>query len=164
MTHNVTNNEGHAGGDRPFPWRCPRCLAPDAVHLETVAHTAEFAHDGRIYKLDIPAIQVPRCRSCQELIFTYRADEQIRQALRSHLRLLTPEQIREGRKALGLSEEKLGERLGVAKETISRWETAGLIQSRAMDNLLRVYFAFPEVRQALCGPDQATELGVVTNS
>ena len=76
------------------------------------------------------------------------------------MRLLAPEQIREGRDALALSEEQLGERLGVAQETIARWETGGVIQPRAMDNLLRVYFAFPEVRKALRGPDQATELGV----
>ena len=34
-------------------------------------------------------------------------------------------------------------------ETICRWESGGLIQSRAMDNLLRVYFSLPQVRKFL---------------
>ncbi len=34
-----------------------------------------------------------------------------------------------------------------------------LIQPRAMDNLLRVYFAVPEARAVLRGPEQDPELG-----
>ena len=74
-------------------------------------------------------------------------------------RLLTPQQIREGREALGLQSKELAERLGVAKETLSRWETGMMIQSRAMDNLLRAYFAVPEVRAVLQGPNQDVALG-----
>ncbi len=36
------------------------------------------------------------------------------------------------------SGQELAERLGVAPETISRWVNGALIQSRAMDNFLRV--------------------------
>jgi putative zinc finger/helix-turn-helix YgiT family protein len=160
MRHNSSRTEGHKPSNRPFPWRCPRCVTPDAVHLETVPYTVEITHDGQIYKLEIPELQIPRCRSCQELIFSHAVDEQIRRVLRAHLRLITPEQIREGRKALHLTQEELAERLGVAKETISHWETGGLIQSRAIDNLLRVYYAFPEVRTALQGVNQNPSLGI----
>jgi HTH-type transcriptional regulator/antitoxin MqsA len=152
--------------DRPFPWRCPRCLREDAVDLQTMPYTATIAHDGREYTLEIPEIQIPQCRSCKELILTHRVEERIRDALRpalrAHLHLLTPEQIRRGREALNFSQAKLAERLGVASETISRWETGNLIQSRAMDNLLRVYFAIPEVRAVLRGAEQDPELGTVT--
>src|SRR5207249_4792396 len=99
--------EGREPGDRPFPWRCPRCHAVDAVHLQTMPYTAEIAHDGRTYKLEIPDLQIPKCSSCQELIPSHRVDEQIRRALRSHLHLLAPEQIREARAALHLSQEGL---------------------------------------------------------
>ncbi len=58
-----------------------------------------------------------------------------------------------------LNQQQLAERLGVAPETISRWLNGALIQSRAMDNLLRVYFAFPQVQAALCGASQDPELG-----
>jgi hypothetical protein len=38
---------------------------------------------------------------------------------------------------------------GIAEATLLRWHNETQIQSRAMDNLLRVFFAFPEVRAAL---------------
>ncbi len=155
MTHEL------AGPDRtrPFPWRCPKCREA-AVYLERMSFRTEARHDGRTYSLEIPDLEVPRCRACGERVISHAVDDAVVQALREHLHLLTPQQIRERREALGLSGTKLAERLGVAQETISRWETGALIQSRAMDNLLRVYFAFPEVREALRGPEQNPSLGL----
>jgi hypothetical protein len=43
----------------------------------------------------------------------------------------------------------MAEQLGIAKETIARWEAGLMIQSRAMDNLLRLYFESEEVRSRL---------------
>jgi putative zinc finger/helix-turn-helix YgiT family protein len=124
-----------------------------------MAYSMPAKHDGRVYQVQIPEFHVPKCEACGELIFGDDADNQITEALRAMLRLLTPQQIRAGRKVLRLSQERLAECLGVAAETISRWETGGLIQSRAMDNFLRVFFGFPEVRTALCGAEQDPELG-----
>lgn len=126
--------------DRPFPWRCPRCLATDAVNIETIAYTAEIGHDGQVYHLEIPQFKVPRCQSCKELIVSHGADHQIRTALRSHLGLLTAEQIRVGREELGLSQEELASRLGIAPATFARWEEGGSIQPQSMDELLRSHF------------------------
>jgi putative zinc finger/helix-turn-helix YgiT family protein len=145
-------------GDKPFPWRCLKCRKRD-VFPTIIPYTAEVTHDGRLYEVALPALEVPRCRSCGELVFTNRVDEQITDALRARLRLLTPAQIREGRKSLRLLQQELAERLGVAEATISRWETGTLIQSRAMDNLLRAYFALPEVRAALRGAEQDPAFG-----
>ena len=129
-------------------------------------YTAKTKHDGIEYTIDISALEFPRCPSCGELVFSNRVDEQIRDALRDRLRLLTPAQIRAGRKALLLHQRQLADRLGVAAETISRWENGALIQSRSMDNLLRVYFAIPGVRNVLAGEGQDPKLGieVVTES
>jgi putative zinc finger/helix-turn-helix YgiT family protein len=135
-----------------------KCRQRD-VYPATIPYTAEVNHDGRLYEVQVPALEIPRCRSCGELVFTNRVDEQITAALRAQLRLLTPEQIRESRKALGLLQQELAERLGVAEATISRWETGMLIQSRAMDNLLRAYFALPQLRAALRGKEQDPAFG-----
>jgi putative zinc finger/helix-turn-helix YgiT family protein len=132
--------------DRPFPWPCGNCLQ-DEVYPETVPYTIDVKHDGCVYHLEIPNLRIPKCRACGELTFSNSVDDQIAQALRALVGLLTPEQIRSGREALGLRSKELAEKLGTAAETISRWERGGSIQSRAMDNLLRVYFAVPEVRQ-----------------
>jgi putative zinc finger/helix-turn-helix YgiT family protein len=122
-------------------------------------YAIDVKHDGQSYHLEIPKLTIPKCRACGELVFSNSVDDQIIEALRSHLRLLTPEQIRGGRETLGLKAKELAERLGVAAETISRWERGGLIQSRAMDNYLRVYFAVPEARAVLRGAEQGPDLG-----
>jgi putative zinc finger/helix-turn-helix YgiT family protein len=134
--------------DRPFPWPCANCLK-DEVYPETMPYSTEVKHDGRRYKLTIPALTIPKCKSCGELIFSNSVDDQIMEALRAQARLLTPEQIKAGRKALGLKSKELAARLGVAAATVSRWEKKMMIQSRAMDNLLRAYFAVPELRAFL---------------
>jgi putative zinc finger/helix-turn-helix YgiT family protein len=108
----------------------------------------------------IPDLETPKCRSCGELLFSDSADEQINAALRSHLKLLTPSQIRRRRKQLGLNQGELAAKIGAAEGTISRWETGALIQSRTSDNLLRVYFALPAVRAVLVGEGQDPDLGL----
>jgi transcriptional regulator with XRE-family HTH domain len=65
------------------------------------------------------------------------------------LGLLTPQQIQEGIERLGMTQKEVAERLGIAEATLSRWLTNTVIQSRAMDNYLRVFFRFPEVRAVL---------------
>ena len=157
MTHDPIS-QPRKGRDRPFPWRCGNCLKEE-VYPETIAYATEVKYDGELYHLEIPGLRVPKCRSCGTLVFSNSVDDQIMQALRAHVHLLTPEQIRAGREALGLKANELAERLGVTAETILRWENGALIQSRAMDNFLRVYFALPEVRAVLRGADRGPELG-----
>jgi putative zinc finger/helix-turn-helix YgiT family protein len=91
-----------------------------------VRHTSQIKHDGRLYSVEIPGLRVPRCSACGELVFDNDADEQIARALRDQLGLLSGEQIRKNRDELGLSQRVLAEHLGVAVETISRWENGAL--------------------------------------
>ena len=130
------------------------------MYPSTSPYTTDVKHDGRLHTLVIEKLTVPTCGSCGERVFGNDADEQISQALRSKLHLLSLAQIRAGLQQLGLSQKELASRLGIAEATFSRWVTGSVIQSRAMDNLLRVYFAFPEVRGALVGKEQDAELGV----
>jgi putative zinc finger/helix-turn-helix YgiT family protein len=147
---------------RPFPWPCSNCCTRTVVPVET-EYTAKVKHDGTIYELYFPALEVPRCQTCGETVITTAVDEKINNALRERLRLLTPGQIRKGIEQLGLKQQEVAERLGVAPETISRWVNGALIQSRAMDNLLRLYFALPEVRAVLRGAEQDPNLGIVVD-
>ncbi len=142
--------------ERPFPWKCPECLKPEVVRAK-IPYAADVKHDGLLHSLHLDSFEVPKCRSCGELLFDDHADEQISSALRSHLHLLSPQEIRHERKTLALSQCELADQLGVAEATISRWETGALIQSRAIDNLLRLYFAIPETRTALKGKWQHVE-------
>src|SRR5262249_43852317 len=143
---------------RPFPWLCVDCFTRTVVPT-VIDYTAKVKQDGVLHELHLPALEVPRCTTCGETVITTDVDEKINEALRSHLRMLTPAQIRKGIETLGLQQQELAERLGVAAETISRWVNGALIQSRAMDNLLRLFFALPEVRGVLLGAEQNPLLG-----
>jgi len=65
--------------------------------------------------------------------------------------LLSPSEIGAALERLQLSPSELAERLGVDETLLGSWLDHVAIQSRAMDNLMRVYFTFPEVRTVLNG-------------
>jgi putative zinc finger/helix-turn-helix YgiT family protein len=130
------------------------------VRPATISHTSQIKHDGRFHTVDVSRLRVPRCSACGELVFDNDADEQIARALREKLGLLSGEQIRANRDALRLSQRALAEHLGVAVETISRWETGALTQTKAMDRYLRVYFGVPAARAALLDDARVSELGI----
>ena len=121
---------------------------------------AEVRHDGRLHKFTIADLELPVCQACGERVFTEKVDGQVNDALRAHLNLLTPVQIRDAIKRVGMSQKDLATRLGIAEATLSRWVNEVQIQSRSMDNLLRVFFAFPEVRVAFCNGSQDPRLGL----
>lgn len=146
------------GLERPFPRRCRRCGKTEVV-IATAQYDAEVRHDGRLYAFTIPELQLPVCQACGEQVFTEDVDLQINDALREHLHMLTPDQIDAGIKRIGMSQKEVARRLGIAEATLSRWLTKTQIQSRAMDNLLRAFFAFPQVRAVLCGEVQDPQLG-----
>lgn len=136
------------GRDRPFPWRCVECKVKE-VFPQATDYTSTVKHDGRAYTVHIPDLEIPTCRKCGEQVFTVGTDDRIVAALRAQVGLLTPPEIQKRRVQLGKSQQELAEQLGVAKETICRWETGAMIQSRAMDNLLRLFFGSEEVRSLL---------------
>ena len=131
--------------DRPFPWRCVDCKAKE-VFPKVTDYTTTVKHDGRAYTIRIPDLAIPTCRKCGTQTFSVGDDDRIIAALRAQLGLLTPQEIHDLRGQHELSQQEMAEQLGVAQETISRWETGALIQSRAMDNLLRLFFESEEVR------------------
>lgn len=159
MNHSGTiESKRPVGADRPFPWRCRHC-GKSQVQLAAIRYDAEVRHDGRLYALTVPNLAIPVCQACGEKAFTEKVDDQINNALRAHLHLLTPAEIRAALQRIGLTQKVIADRLGIAEATLSRWLTETQIQSRAMDNLLRVYFAFPDVRSALLGQEQDPRLG-----
>ncbi|MEX2561015.1 MAG: type II TA system antitoxin MqsA family protein [Pirellulales bacterium] len=134
--------------DRPFPWRCGTCDELQVYRTPTLYKTA-IKYEGRPYEVEIPDLELPKCRQCGEVVFDNFAGWQIDRALRAKLGLLQPDQIRAGRIELALNQREFAAHLGVAEESISRWETGALIQSRIVDRQIRLLFEFPVVREAL---------------
>jgi putative zinc finger/helix-turn-helix YgiT family protein len=160
MMPDTTLSKPRKQRDRPFPWPCGNCLKEE-VYPATMPYVIDVKHDGHLYHLEVPELKIPKCRACGELVFSNSVDDQILQALRARVGLLTPEQIRTGRETLSLKSEELAEKLGVTAETISLWESGRAIPSRAMDNFLRVFFAVPEARAVLRGAERNPNLGTM---
>jgi DNA-binding transcriptional regulator YiaG len=127
--------------------------------MAKISYDAEVRHDGRLYTFTVPDLEIPVCQACGNKVFTEKVDDQISAALRSNLHLLAPEEIHAALVRVNMTQKEAAERLGIAEATLSRWLNKLQIQSRAMDNLLRVFFAFPQVRTALIRGGQEPQLG-----
>jgi putative zinc finger/helix-turn-helix YgiT family protein len=129
---------------------CSQC-GHKAVALATVDYHVQIDHDGRKYTLTVPSLRVPRCGDCGAVYLDEDANRAISAAFRAEAGLLPPEEIRAGRKRLALTQKELAARLQLADSTLSRWETGAQIQQRALDVLLRTYFAVEPARQFIDG-------------
>lgn len=143
---------------KSYPSRCIQC-GKKRVQPAMIRHEVKKNHDGRAYELVIEQLPVNRCASCSEIYFTNDSDDAISAALRLKLNLLAPEEIRANIESLGIQQKQLADCLGVAPETMSRWINGAMIQSRAMDNLLRAYFGSAEVRTKLKGETMDLNFG-----
>ena len=151
----------HPMADKPFPWRCRNCREMSVVP-QRIDYQDRVRYDDRMVSYLARDIEIPICRNCGEKVFTENVDAQLCEALQRHLNLLTPAQIREGISRLGLSRKEVADRLGVAEDLLWRWANGFSIQSRAMDNLLRLFFQIPEVRTALSAPAIETSFEFVS--
>jgi putative zinc finger/helix-turn-helix YgiT family protein len=134
--------------ERSFSKKCGRCRQR-AVTIQSTPYTIQIDHDGQKYQVHLPALTVPRCGNCGEIAIDDEADRQIDRAFRDVAGLLSPEEIREGRKRLGYDQKPFAEMLGIAVSTLSRWETGSQIQQRFHDGILRAAFQLPALRTFL---------------
>ncbi len=133
---------------RPYPWKCGKCRER-RVNPVTVDYRAELEHDGRTYPVACRNLEILRCEACGNEMLPDEAYAKLNEALRFHAGLLMPSQIAEKRMALGLSQREFARLLGVASETVCRWENGGQIQQRVMNDLMNAFFKVPELREYL---------------
>ncbi len=137
-----------------------RCHVCGRRSLRRVRRPYEYAvsHDGRppvtirIPDLDVVACTNPDCHPehpDDTVILDGDASWRITEETYRQLGLLTPAEIREHRERLGLTQQQLQDLLGLGGNTLSRWETGRVYQSRALDTFLRAVFHVPEVITAL---------------
>lgn len=129
--------------------RCPICgrMALSDANLEN--YRASVRHDEAVHQFDIPVLPVNRCGDCGEVFFTVDSDRLIARGLRRYLRLLQPEELQTRLDALGIPSADVARAVGVALAQLDEWRQGVSVQPRAIDNLLRVYFSFQQVRDAL---------------
>jgi putative zinc finger/helix-turn-helix YgiT family protein len=146
----------------PYPRMCPGCCKR-TVQPAAIRHVAKIKYEGKTYSVEIPDLQVGQC-PCGEVLFDLETDARIDREFRRVARLLSPRDIRAARTRLGLKQGDLARELGVAKATISRWETRVLIQSRAMDKILRAFFHDSHVRDLMKQIDTDPSIGTIGES
>jgi DNA-binding transcriptional regulator YiaG len=142
---------GHSA-EKPYPRRCAAC-GEIAVSKQFIQYDAEVRHDGKLYSFPITNVRIDQCQKCREQYFTNATSEQINLELRRYLGLLLPEEIRSGLEQLGLTQLAFSKQLGVAAETVSRWLSGSVIQTKSLDKFMRLYFSLPSVRAALSAPE-----------
>lgn len=109
----------------------------------TVRQEARRSYAG-LEGVIIEGVQVRHCPSCGEEEVSYSNVEDLHTQLALKLAqkeaALTPQEIRFLRTYLGLSSTDLARRMGVAKETVSRWERVDkpLAMSTTAERLLRL--------------------------
>lgn len=93
----------------------------------------------------LAGIEGQRCPTCGDIEYEIpRIEELIRALTDSIIRKetgLTSHEVRFLRKALGWSGVDLAKRLGVASETVSRWESGAASINTTADRLLRMFVA-----------------------
>ena len=133
---------------KPYPRRCAVCGEVSVAKCH-IRYKAEVRHDGKLHTFSIASLGIDQCERCGEQFFTASTDEEINLALRSHLGLLPPNEIRAGIALCDVNQKEFAQHLGIAAETVSRWLTGASIQTRSLDKLMRLYFTMPNVRVAL---------------
>lgn len=111
-------------------------------------------HRGRLdlsvngEKMVVTGIAHLRCPKCGEGILSLEAMRELslraHAAYRERFGLLSPNEIRSIRVKYGLTQAQLAKLLRLGGNTLSRWESGRIVQTAAMDVLLRLLRDLPE--------------------
>lgn len=128
---------------------CAECGGNIARRLATVAVPV-----GARGTIDVSR-RLQRCESCGEIYYAAGEADAVRREANDEVRrregLLFPEEIKELRTALGLSQAEFERLLRVGPKTVVRWERGTIFQNRATDTLLRTIRDVPAARAYLLG-------------
>ena len=116
---------------------CPACDAADNP-FALIQRETEQDFRGETFRVTSPALQ---CRHCGFGMLDPGHLDALRIATHDAYRrkhgFLTSGEILSRRKAMGLSQKRFAEYLGVGSASIERWESGILVQDKASDLLLR---------------------------
>ena len=129
--------------------RCPVC-GTGTLSKETVTET--FEYKGR--RFDYPGYVVYKCTACNESVVDRATLKESGRAVRDFYRkvdgLLVASEIKRIRKyKLCLTQDQASELLGGGAKSFARYENSEVIQSAALDNLLRVLDEAPHLINVL---------------
>jgi putative zinc finger/helix-turn-helix YgiT family protein len=138
--------------------KCDDCGGP-----VTTERNAVRRYDiGGLPHVELHGVEVTHCEGCgKEGIAIPRIGQLHRvlaEAIVRQRRMLAPVEIRFLRKHIGLSAEDFAQRMGVARETVSRWETGAKPMGAVADRLLRLLVVTHEPTESYAVDDMLREL------
>lgn len=118
--------------------KCADCGAP-----ATAERNAVRRYDvGGLPHVELHGVDVIRCAACGRETVAIPRVAQLHRAIAHQIvlqqRMLAPIEIRFLRKHVGLSGNDFAQMMGVARETVSRWETGANQMGAVADRLLRL--------------------------
>ncbi len=118
--------------------KCEEC-----GNLLTIERNATRRYDlGGLHHVALKGIEVSKCAECGKESIAIPRIEQLHRVLTDQFvkqqRMLAPSEIRFLRKHIGLSSMDLATRMGVTRETVSRWESGAQPMGSVADRFLRV--------------------------
>lgn len=141
MPRNSINDRSSGG-----TLRCPEC-GSNRVSTSIVQERFRYGRGE-----DVPNITVSlpsrRCDDCGLEYFDHLAERCRHEAICRQLGVLTPAEIVEIRKSLGLSRKGFAKLTRLGTATLARWERGLLVQNPAYDQYLRL-LVLPDVREKL---------------
>lgn len=139
---------------------CPIC-GTGRLERKVVDETFEYKGEG----VTVSGYVIFECDVCKEAIVDHassrKADRVLKDFYRSVDGLLPSSDIKRIRKNLGLTQEEMAAICGGGKKSFARYESGQVMQSKGMDNLLRIIDRFPFVITALM-PKESSSTNVVS--
>lgn len=123
---------------------CAVCGSENIGKFKNQSLEVSFKTATKIKKITLSGLSYEKCFDCGEIYFSAQDIELKEQKLKEVLvaerkkkGLLTAQEIKEIRAALGYSQDQLDKLLGFGARSFARWETYKADQSKAADLLLR---------------------------
>lgn len=136
-------SDSEAAMSRPVRHDC-------AEHLERIERVRDFPIHGTTV---LVSEELYRCSVCGEEEYSFdqavAAERRAGEIYRDQNGFLQPDEIARLRRRWGITQAQLEDALAVGRKTVARWEGGRVLQSRALDNLLRAIDRFPAVLEHL---------------
>jgi putative zinc finger/helix-turn-helix YgiT family protein len=128
---------------------CLSCGQKSVVHKKGAFHfevnDRDTNPDAREFQIDIEDAEWDECGACGERILSEELQKAIEKWQYTREGLLTPEDIRKIRLRRKLTQKQISDIIGVGEKTYTRWENGLSMQTKAMDNLIRIFGMSPKL-------------------
>lgn len=121
--------------------QCPQC---GEYTVTTHWHHDTFRYgsgdSAPILHVDLP---VRRCDPCDFEFLDHEGEQLRHEAVCRHLGVLSPGDISDIRRRLGMTRAAFAQLTGLGEATLNRWETGAVVQNPANDRYLRIIAGLP---------------------